>query len=113
MPQAPTNTTLYHINHVLPFQKPVTVKKQADILGVEANPSDIANKMLDTHIEAVLVCIQSGKEAPLVKAEDDSLVTVMSLVDPTYWGCNVTFPLSWPRSAVLNTLKTLKLTQRK
>lgn len=111
MPQAPTNTTLYHINHVLPFQKPVTIKKQADILGIEATASDIANKMLDTNLSDVLVCIQSGREVPL-EGTPEALVTVMPLIDPTYWKTNLTFPLSGSRATVQNTLKTLKLTKR-
>lgn len=111
MPTAPANTTLNYLNHVLPYQKPAGIKKQADILGIEANPSEIANKMLDTNLPDVLVCIQSGREVPLL-ADDNSLVTVMPLIDPAYWACNISFPLSGPRNTVLNTLKTLKLTKR-
>lgn len=104
--------TLQYLNRVLPYQKPSAVKKQAEILGVEPNCSAIANKMLDSHLSQVLVCIQGGRETSLDSGHPEALVTVMPLIDTSNWGLNLVFPLSGTRQTVLNTLKTLTLTKK-
>ena len=104
--------TLQYLNRILPYQKPSAVKKQAEILRVEPNPTAIANKMLDTHLAQVIVCIQGGRETSLNSGLPEALVTVMPLIDTSNWGLNLVFPLSGTRQTVLNTLKTLILTKK-
>lgn len=106
-----STNTLQYLNHVLPFQRSVSIKRQADILGVEPTISAIVSKILDTHLEEVLICTQSGIEAPLT-GNPASLVTVTPLLDSARWTMNLVFPISGPRLSVLSKLKTLKVSKR-
>lgn len=106
-------TTLEYVNHLLPYQKAAGIKKQAEILGTGATAEEIIAKILDTHMAEVLVCIESGKEAPLTEGDPNALVTVMPLLDPKQWQMSLVFPLSGTRKQVLSQLKTLKLTKKR
>lgn len=104
--------TLEYLNHHLPYQKPAAIRRQAEILGVDAEPGKIVEKVLDTHLKDVLVCIESGRDVPLLKGDPNALVTVMPLLNPNYWATSLVFPLSGPRSTVLRQLKNLKVSKK-
>lgn len=112
MSKNPNPSTLEYLNRVLPYQKPVTLKRQAEILGVDNTPTAIANCILDTHLNEVLLCIQDGRETTLTKGPSDALVTVSCLIDPSNWAVNLMFPISGPREYVRRQVSTLKITKK-
>lgn len=104
--------TLEYLNHHLPYQKPAAMWRQAAILGVEPEPRKIIEKILDTNLDEVLVCIQSGRDVPLRGGDPNALVTVMPLLNPTHWSMSLVFPLSGPRRSVLKQLENLKVSKK-
>lgn len=105
-------TTLRYLNQILPYQKKAGIKRQAEILGVEAEANKIIAKILDTHLPDVLFCVSGGNEVSLKQGSPDALITAMPLLDPQVWNYNLIFPISGPRHQVLKHLNNLKVTKK-